>query len=537
MSVGAQTWSAAFLFVCVTGLAVSASPLSGDASAGTGAQDEIEALKAQIRRQQEQIDDLRKRLDAHLLQETSPACDMTTAPASPPAPAQQPKYPALRDSAPVEAPLSFELGGATFTPTGFFDFSQVWRSKTVTSGLPTNFAAIPFNNTVLGHRRQTLSSAANTRLGVRLNTRVLGVDVLGLVETDFLGYIPNNVATTTNSYGLRLRLAFADLRRNRWELLAGQNWSLMTPARKGIEPLPETLFLTQDLDPNIQSGLVWARVPQFRVVYHASKSVAMGVSSEAGDTYAGGSAGAGTITLPSALAPNYFGQVDNSTGNGNSVPTPNTVWIAKIAFDPKAASRSLHFELAGLTDRFEFYNPLNNRRFSITGAAVSFNAGVEAFRHLSLFTNNFYTNGSGNLIFGEAPDLIIQATGAPSLLPAASTVDGIEFQASSKWKFWAYYGGTWIGRISTFDPVAFGPVGYGYTGSPDSQNRTIQEITAGFHRTFWSNPNYGSFQFAGQYSWLVRHPWYVAPGQPASANLNMVYLGFRYMLPGAPGGR
>jgi len=36
---------------------------------------------------------------------------------------------------------------------------------------------------------------------------------------------------------------------------------------------------------------------------------------------------------------------------------------------------------------------------------------------------------------------------------------------------------------------------------------------------------YGTFQFAGQYSWLVRHPWFVAPGQPASANLNMVYLG------------
>jgi hypothetical protein len=59
-------------------------------------------------------------------------------------------------------------------------------------------------------------------------------------------------------------------------------------------------------------------------------------------------------------------------------------------------------------------------------------------------------------------------------------------------------------------------------------------VTAGFHRTFWNNPNYGSFQFATQYSWIVRHPWFVAPGQPSSANLNMVYLGFRYTLPGAP---
>ena len=118
-------------------------------------------------------------------------------------------------------------------------------------------------------------------------------------------------------------------------------------------------------------------------------------------------------------------------------------------------------------------------------------------------------------------------------MPSGSTVDGLEYNPT-KWSFWASYGGTWIGQISTFDPVTLQQVGYGYPGSPNSQNRTIQEVTAGFHRTFWSNPNYGSFQFAGQYSWIVRHPWFVAPGEPASANLNMVYLGFRYTLPGAP---
>jgi hypothetical protein len=82
-------------------------------------------------------------------------------------------------------------------------------------------------------------------------------------------------------------------------------------------------------------------------------------------------------------------------------------------------------------NRFAFFNPLNNLSFTITGGAVAFNAGVEAVRHLSLFTNNFYTNGAGSFIFG-APDLIIQGTGAPSLLPAASTVDGIENDASPR---------------------------------------------------------------------------------------------------------
>ena len=510
-------------------------PLENPA-AGTTQPEEIERLKTQVRIQEQEIEELRQRLDAQqkLLERLLPLPAVTQAPVSPSAPAQSTAAAALPDSAPVKGPLSFQLGGVTIAPTGFINFDQVWRSKTVTSGLPTNFAAIPFNNTVLGHRGQTLSSAQNTRLGLQMNTRVFGFDVLGLVETDFNGYVPNNVATTSNSYGLRLRLAFADVSKSRWELLAGQAWSLLTPARKGISPLPDTLFLTQDLDPNIQSGLVWARDPQLRLVFHASPSVAMGVSFESADTYAGGSAGAGTITLPTALQPSYFGQVDTSTENGNSVPNPNLDWIAKIAFDPKFGRRSIHFELAGLLNRFKFYNSLNNRNFSISGVGGAFNALFETTPHLTLISANYYTNGGGAFIFGEAPDLIIQGTGAPSLLPSGSTVDGLEYTPNSKWEVWGYYGGTWIDRISTFDPVAIQAVGYGYTGSPNSQNRSIQEVTGGFHRIFWNNPNYGSFQFAGQYSWIVRHPWYVAPGQPAGANLNMVYLGFRYYLPRSP---
>jgi hypothetical protein len=411
---------------------MSAEPSSGQApaeapSAPPATQNEIERLKSQLAAQQEQINELRKRLEAQqkLLEKAFPAAvtapthertaDNVTFPKAQTAALVQSAraVSALPDSAPVRWPLSIGIGGVTFTPDGFIELAQVWRSKTVTSGLPTNFAAIPFNNTVLGHRRQTLSAGAYSRLGVRMNTRVHGFDVLGLVETDFLGFVPNNVATTTNSYNLRLRLAFVDLQKNRWEVLAGQAWSLLTPGRRGISSLTETLFLTQDLDPNIQSGLVWARTPQLRIVYHPNQSVAMGVSFESGDTYAGGSAGAGTITLPTALAPDYFGQVDLSTGNGNSVPNPNLDLIAKIAFDPKISDRSIHFEIAGLMNRFAFFNPLNNRRFSVIGGGVAINAGIEVFRKLTLFTNNYYSDGGGNFIFGEAPALIIRGDGAP----------------------------------------------------------------------------------------------------------------------------
>jgi hypothetical protein len=432
-----------------------------------------------------------------------------------------------------KSPLVIGIGPIELAPTGFIEYSQVWRSKTVTSGLPTNFAAIPFDNTVEGHRGQTLASAANSRVGLQINAAASRLRLLGVVETDFLGYQPGNISTTTNSYGLRLRLAFADVQAGHWEFLGGQEWSLLTPGRKGIPTLPGGLMLTQDLDPNIQSGLVWTRSPQFRAVYRPRRGVALGMSVESGETYVGGSSGAGTITLPSALAPNYFNQVDTGSG-GVGVPSPHLDFIGKVAFDWAGWGRPIHLEAAGMLNQFAFYNPLSNQRFSVFGGGGSLNAEFEIAKGLTLATANFYSDGGGRFIYGEAPALIIEGSGAPSLVHSMSTLQGLEYQATPKWKLWTYYGGTYIGRNVAIDPSNGSLVGYGYTGSPNSQNRAIQEVTAGFTRVFHRDPAIGTFQFSGQYSFLIRHPWYVAPSQPGDANLNMVYLSLRYLLPAPP---
>ncbi len=498
-------------------------------SAQTGAQNEIEQLKKQIAAQQAQIDQLRGMLEtqARLLAKALPG----TSPERLAPPSPEPKLEGAK------APVALEIGGVAIAPTGFVDFSQVWRSKTVSSGLPTNFAAIPFNSTVEGHRRQTISSAANTRLGMQINTTVSGVRLLGLVETDFLGYQPGNISTSANSYGWRLRLAFADVQAGKWEFLGGQAWSLLTPGRKGISALPSGLMLTQDLDPNVQSGLVWAREPQARAVYRPKEGIALAVSFESGSTYVGGSGGAGAITLPSALAPTYFNQVDSGSG-GVGVPNPHSDLIAKIALDPKISGHSMHVEVAGLLNQFSFFNPLTSQRFSVTGGGVSLNAGIDITKKVTVLSSNYYSNGGGRFIYGEAPALVIQGDGAPSLMHSMSTLDGVEYQVRPRFKLWTYYGGTYVSRNVVIDPSSGKPVGYGYTGSPDSHNRSIQEFTGGFTSYFWQDLKYGTLQFSGQYSWVVRHPWFVGSGKPASANLNMIYLGLRYAMPAAnPSGK
>ena len=146
-------------------------------------------------------------------------------------------------------------------------------------------------------------------------------------------------------------------------------------------------------------------------------------------------------------------------------------------------------------------------------------------------TNNFWSDGGGRYIFGQAPDLIARANGSISLIHSSSTVSGFEYTYKNT-NLFAYYGGLYVGRNVAIDTNGK-PVGYGYSGAPSSQNRTIQEPTFGFNQTVWKNPRYGALSLIGQYSYLTRNPWYVATGQPINASLNMVFLDLRYTLPGA----
>ena len=278
--------------------------------------------------------------------------------------------------------------------------------------------------------------------------------------------------------------------------------------------------------------MTWARSPQFRVIYHANRTVTFAVSLEADDQYGGGSAGAGEITLPAALMSSYAPQIDFGD-TAYTAPNLHPDVIAKIAFDPKLGHRNLHFEVAGLVSGFRFLNPLDHSKDRITGSGVLVGLNYEVHKNFRLIANGFYSNGGGRYIFGLAPNFIINANGKPSLIRSASTVTGFEYQLNDKNFLDAYYGGAYVYRRSDID--ADGSfIGYGYPGSPLNHNRSLQQLTLGYTRTFWSDPNYGGIQLLGQYSHVVRHPWSVPPGQLSGTHVNYLYLSFRYVLPGAP---
>jgi hypothetical protein len=434
----------------------------------------------------------------------------------------------------IPGPLSINIGSSYLTPFGFIDVTYVGRSTNVGSGIGTNFAAIPFTNVPAGRLTDGFLSLQNSRIGARFDTIVHGARVVAYWESDFLGNQPTNLLDSTNSDVFRLRLFFVQVKKDKWEFLAGQSWSLITPGRKGISPYPADIFYSQDIDTNYQVGIPWARIPSVRFVWHFSKEVAWAIAAENSQQYIGGSAGGGGITLPANLTTILANQLNNGT-NSFAVPTLNPDIISKVAFDPTLRGHALHLEAAGMVRTFRIFNSLIDEHFFKVGGGGSFNSNLELIKggRLRVLENFFYGRGVGRWLFGQGPDLIVNSNGALGLLPGGGALVGLESQFTKNLFLYGYYGGYYFGRGVAIDTNGK-PIGYGYTGSPNSQNRTIQEGTVGLQYVLWKDPKWGSLQFFAQASYLYRSPWFVAPGAPSLAKSNMGFLNLRYSFPGEP---
>ena len=457
------------------------------------------------------------------------------------------KQDTARDPNENKSPLSFKIGSAEFTPGGFLDLTTFFRSTNVGSGIATAFGSIPFNNQLpQAGLSETRLSAQYSRLSLKVDAHLTESTTLtSYVETDFLGFQPANAYQTANSDSLRLRLYWADVRHGKWEVLAGQEWSLLTPNRVGLSPLTPDVFVTLDEDPNFQVGRTWARQAQVRVVYHPTSNWAIGLSLENPQQFVPGS-----VVFPSTF---FSSQFDNGSGStlaassatNTAVPNLHPDIIVKAAFDAHPAGHSLHIEAAGLLRSFKVLNDLtiSPTTNTITGGGGSLNINFEIIHNLRLVANTFYSDGGGRYIFGLGPDVVVKPDGILSAVHAGSGVGGFEYQATPHYMFYGYYGGAYFQRNYGFlaaTPTSscagvsgFTCVGFGFPGSANTANRTVQEGTFGVIPTLWSNESYGRLQAITQYSYLVRTPWSIlsGPGNPKNAHTSMVYLGHRYILP------
>jgi hypothetical protein len=460
-----------------------------------------------------------------------------------------------------ESPLSFRIGGAEFTPGGFMDFTTIFRSANLGS-LGTNFFNVPFSTAQTAHLTETRFTAQNSRLSLKAASKFGKNDVSGYVEMDFLGNdSTTNVFVTSNSHTLRQRLYFLDLKRDKFELVAGQMWGMLTPNRVGLSPYSQDVFYSQDMDFNYQVGLTWTRQPGIRFIYHPNDNWAMGLSLENPEQFGG----QGEIAFPVA-----FAGVSGEINSANTVTTPNLHpdIVSKIAYDTTLRGKHFHVEAAGLLSGFKIADTP-----SVTGAAflghskegggISGAINLELVKNFHFVSNAFWSDGGGRYIFGMAPDLVVfpvsaggnacAITGgksagcdlALSLVHSGSGIVGLEWQATPKTLFYTYYGAMYAQRNFAKDITnAAGNtfVGFGGPGTQSggtataSQNRAIQEPSIGWIQTFWKNPQYGALQLLTQGSYITRSPWFVPPAtattaSPKNAHLFNGWVDLRYVLP------
>lgn len=456
--------------------------------------------------------------------------------------------PCEAQESPGPVPAYIRLGNTCIVPVGFMDFTPFFRDKNAGSSMGSNFGSVPYNNVANGNLSESKYTVQNSRLGLRVDGDFKGVHFIGYNEFDFNGTSgAANMAVTNGAIVPRLRLFWVDVRKDKWEFLAGQSWSMLTPNRVGLSALPGDLFYGQEIDINYLAGLTWSRQPGARVIFHPSSKVAFGFSTEQPDQYMGGSAGGSAITLPSALTGLATTQLDNGAGlssspAGSYLSTPSYTpdFIAKLAFDPTSR---FHLEVGGVVSTFKIALNQNaagvvsiaapyNLHPTTQGAGLLFGINGAVTNNFRLITTNFYNAGEGRYLFGQAPDVVVGANGSLHPLHSMATIDGFE-ATIHKTLLYGYYGGIYIGRDQELDANGTSFIGYGYHGSANSQNRNINEITFGFNQTAWRDPRYGAINVMAQYEYLMRDPWYVAPGAPKNTHDNTIYLDVRYTLPGS----
>jgi hypothetical protein len=451
----------------------------------------------------------------------------------------------------IENPLSIKIGGAEFTPGGFIDLTGIFRSTNAgTSSLGTSFPTLPFKNTLpQGQLSEFRFTGQGTRLSMKVDANPSKTTaVTGYFESDFNGYEPPNSDISTQGSSFRIRLAWAQIRHDKWELLTGQSWTLLTPTRVGLSPAPENVFTGLRLDTSYLAGLVFDRQPGIRFTYHLTDRWQFAVAAENPECFVPSS-----VVFPTDGATNFFSsQCDNgssstsaaSAATNTSSPNLHPDIIAKTAFDWYVGDGKLfHIDAGGIARSFKAYSNLVTPAATntITGGGGQFDLNFEVLKGFHLIGNSFYGDGVGRYIGGLGPDIVIRPNGTLSAVHGGSGVAGFEWQATPNFLVDSYYSGAYFWRNFDITTKALGTpcgpggtdfcTGFGFVGSANTNNKSYQEATVGFIPTIWSSPNYGKLQVITQFSYVVRAPWYVPVDSPKNAHAFISYVNLRYIIP------
>ena len=419
------------------------------------------------------------------------------------------------------------VGAAQLRVGGYLGVTGLYRSTNGGGGTGTSFASIPYTDTLQGNVSESRLTAQASRITLRVDAdfpedRPRFRKLAGYFEMDFNGAVSGTIAVTSTSAGFRLRHAFAEVQySDSFYMGAGQAFSLMTPQKDQVSMWPSDVEISQAVDTNYLAGLVWGRVPQFRLAWRPSRRFNWAFSLENPEQQLGKSA----VTLPLCCASDLDAQY-NTGSDELKVPNLMPDIVTRVALNPTEA---VHVDVGGVFRAFRHTVKPYDDTFKEVGGGASVNARVQATTETRIIGQLAFGSGLGRYIGGLVPDLAFTADSSITALRTTAWVAGVEQKVSSIVSLAGYYSG--VDTESSVHVDTDGRyIGYGYPGSSSSNNKRVEELTFTSALLAFKTSNRGSAQINLQFSWLQREPWSQGSG-PASASMLMFFAQVRYNLP------
>ncbi|MGA8223385.1 MAG: hypothetical protein WB780_17190 [Candidatus Acidiferrales bacterium] len=495
-----------------------------------------------------------------------------------------------------DQPLSLHYKGITLTPGGFFAAESVYRNKGITNDVNTDFKGVPLPGQSASQLSDLNFSGRQSRISMKAEGKLSDVKLTGYYEADFLGAGVTSNNNQTNSYVYRQRQIWGQAAFDSgWKITGGQEWSLVTETRHGLDNLTEVLPLT--IDAQYQVGFSWARQYGFRITKNIGDRFWVGMSVEGPQTTLGGkllndksvpltgtSNAAVSTTYSTTLiaAPGDLSGLYNNQANYSYNASPDFVF--KAAWEPGFG----HYELFGIVSTFKArvfpcaaanaLNPCGSLTPNTANAALASNdtrtgggfggnASWSLFsKHLDFGLHAFGGDGTGRYGSAGLSDVTVRPDGTLVPIRNYQGMGTIILHPTPKLDLYGYAGGEYDARASyiAVRSVNTGTVaepnivnqnfGVGY-GSPLNSNAgclteslpTNQNTPAALgscqqdNRTiiegtfgFWYRfyqGERGRMQFGMQYSYVTRNTWGANAGGSPHGIDNMFFTSFRYYIP------
>jgi hypothetical protein len=454
----------------IAGLACAVLPMS--APAQTAGNDQIKDLQDQIRKiqreYQSQIRGLQKQLDQLKAAQAAPKAPPPppTAPGlavPPPGGALPPPVPG-GPGAPPPAPTPAEVATAAkhgIFGTGidvsmansFIEAASIFRTRNETADISSNWnTGIPMPNNPNYHLSEFRESAHQSRLALQaLGSVNDDTKLTGYFETDFQSAATTSNSVESNSYTLRLRLAYAELDKRDWGtyFLGGQSWSLLTMFKSDMTPGQENIPMT--IDGQYVPGFTWLRNPEFRVVQHLGL-VSVGLAAESPQAVV--FSGPNTPLVPTTFN-NPGGMLLNPTATYSTDVGPDLV--AKMTVDPGWG----HFELYGLGRAFRSRANFSNH--TVFGGGGGAGAIFPVVPKLLDFQADFLIgDGIGRYGAVGLPDVAVKSTGLLAPIPGLQALVGLVGHPTDYLDLYTYAG---LEQASQTSFTVHGTLPFGY-GNP-----------------------------------------------------------------------